>query len=212
MRRRVSFPFFCLPLILALITPGCAELLEDGGTASDYTTVLSFTQETSGAEIGLGDLNPNSIKGVSVAQSIQLPVDDTVIAVTLKLRRTGSFPSNSEHTVSLSIETDSSDHPSGTRVESHTPATLLVRNIGTTAASYNFVLPVRISLSANTTYWIRLTASYPASTSNYIVWYGNDSSTNGYSNGNTIYETEVSGQWSRNLIGTLRDMVFTLLK
>lgn len=104
-------------------------------------------------------------------------------------------------TLTLTIETDSSSAPSGTAVWTATYTASSVP-IEPTYIRFSSTSSVPV-LTKDTTYWLCITASYSASTTNYVAW-ANDSTDSGYMYGSPMAYS--GSAWSA-LTG---DMIFTV--
>lgn len=193
-----------LPLtlwVIALANVGC-------GAGSSDTVLASFTTTSSGAEMGVA---VSAYGGDSIAQSFQVTTSATTTAVKLTLQKVGTFATGSGHYVQLYIDSDNSDTPSGTPLTNATSATVSVDNISSSSAQQvRFTFATAVTLTASTTYWLRLRASYAVNSTNYIQWMGYDGSS-GYSSGKAEYRNG-SGTFVTASIGLLRDLAFVVVQ
>lgn len=194
-------------LILLGLAAGCGPL--GGGTGDDGSALASYSRETAGQEVPIN----SGLYGSSVAQSFVLSSVALVSSVTVKLIANGSL--SLPHTLTLRVESDStsgslSHEPSGTLVSAEATASLSVTNItATTSSSYTFTFSAPFTLSAGS-YWLRITASYGSSGTNFIEWAGADSATSdGYAY-NAVYKNATSGNYDNSAIGSFRNLVFAV--
>ncbi|MBI3535295.1 MAG: hypothetical protein HY072_07400 [Deltaproteobacteria bacterium] len=170
--------------------------------------ILSFTSETSAMELGINNKDAN-LGGDELAQSFKLSEDKSISNVLLKLQLIG-FTTTSPigYKIALKIESNSAGAPSGTEV-TNADSYIDLTQMNTAAAFYAFSFSSAVSLTKDTAYWIRIRGTYPSSKDNFVKWiaYNGDS---GYSNGQALYETAISNNWSSQNIGDLRDFVFQL--
>lgn len=193
-----------LVLALSAVLVRCAE---DSTSSSSNCTSASFTTNTSGKEIAIGDL---TLGGTTLAQSFKVSSDTKVTAVSATLMVVGGFSSSDENKLTLTIETDSNDSPGGNSAVQATGTLLCNKVTSTTGSSYGFTLDKVAYLKKDTTYWIRIKASYAPSSAKVIKWAGHEGDSSGYPDGHAAYETETQGTWSTTQIGTFRDLAFSL--
>lgn len=197
-RSSLPFLFLLVAVLSTLAFTGCGPISIGEGTSS----IAANSVEVSGYGIGVGEL---SLGNLSVAQSFTISSDVTVSSVALRLLRKGTFASNDTHTLTVTLEADSSNAPSGSALGT---ASIYVSQVTATAStSYGFSFTTPASLSAGT-YWIRLTANYGASATNYVQWAGSDGQ-DYYSDGHAAY-LNASNAWVTTLIGGLRDLTFSV--
>lgn len=165
--------------------------------AGSISQVISST----GADVGVGK---TSLGGRAIAQSITPSTTIQVTKVKLLLKSVG-IPSGS---VDLIFANDSSGSP-GTYVgDTLSSVTISSTNITSSGRYVTFTFSNAPTLTAGTKYWLKLSASYTASDTNYVSWMGADGDP--HSDGNAIYETSTPGTWSNASIGTGRDLAFII--
>lgn len=135
-----------------------------------------------------------------LAQSFQISSADDVRYVGIYLRKIGS-PTG---TLTLRIETNNAGSPSGTLVHANATATMSEADLTSGYEWKTFELAADVALSGSTTYWIVLSTSRSASSTNYVEW-GADGSTPGYASGEMKYEASAS--WTAES----KDAVFTII-
>lgn len=120
---------------------------------------------------GLRDTSDNT----KLAERIYFTRPQTISEVWLYVQRVGTLTGN----LTVTIETDSSDLPSGTQVGGS--ATVTASTVSTTPGWLRFALATPALLAANTKYWITLAGATTISASNYLNWFLNTA--NSYPNG-----------------------------
>jgi len=124
----------------------------------------------------------------ALAQSFSLGSASILDAARLWLSKAGS-PTG---TLTLRIETDNAGAPSGTLADAAATVTVAESSLGTVAGYSLFDFATPFTLSASTTYWLVLTTSRAASSSNYVQW-GADASAPTYTSGEL--KTQASSTW-----------------
>ncbi|MCM2323562.1 MAG: hypothetical protein NDJ90_09915 [Oligoflexia bacterium] len=196
-------PRFLPVLVLLFLATACGP-----GSGSNFG-VASFVNENTEGTVGIGNAQSGGDKGNSVAQSFRLTEAADVRSVSVKLERRGTLADYQSLTLSLDTSATGGEYPAGTPLSPSATAILKVTDI-TDPRYYRFVFPSAVALGANTTYWIRLKASYQISSSNYIAWRGYQGDPAfGYADGVALYLT-TGGSWSDSLIGTDTDLNFTV--
>lgn len=186
----------------ALQLTACANVEEN--CAASYTT------ESTDQELGIND---SALGGDELAQSFQLTEAREISSVQIRLQKKGTIASGYSLVLTLETNDSNGNAPSGTSAGGG-EARLDVSLISTTGY-YTFTFSSAASLSAETTYWLRLRAEYPQSNSaaaspNLVYWSSHDGSSNTYSSGSAVYETSTSNQWQTSIIGSLRDLLFKI--
>ncbi|MGE4108394.1 MAG: choice-of-anchor R domain-containing protein [Bacteriovoracia bacterium] len=163
-------------------------------TACGNTTALNCSVRKSADDSydAASAVSLNIGSGDEVAQSFQVRSTAiaenhttlTVSSVELMLEPIGEVSGN----LFFSIQTDSGGAPSGTELSANANATVsITTNLTRGAEFYTFTLQTATELSPNVTYWLRLKAIYPVSTTQYVKWYADpaadvyDASNEGYS-------------------------------
>ncbi len=187
----------CVVLILAL---GCGRRLN----LADGCGILSYVQETPGAEL---EINGQTSAWGSIAQSFQVTSSASLSSVRMKLQKFGTFATS--QFIIASVHADNAGSPSATTLSS---GQVDVTEIGSSSASFVFFkLSSSVSLNANTTYWVKLTATYGQSSANVVKASAHEGAANTYADGLAKYEPSASpGTWSNGTIGALRDLEFIL--
>lgn len=147
--------------------------------AEDTTNRIAQTTST-GVYTGL---KTGATTNVKIAQKITVGGSNIVTnRVALYLKRYGtSSPATSgwdyrtADTLTVTIETDSAGAPSGTPITNGTSNTRLAYDVNPNGGWYYFDFASNAAPVASTGYWIVLTASYTASSTNYIGWEVNTS-------------------------------------
>ena len=122
-------------------------------------------------------------------QSFQVVAATKMKAVRVYIKKNAGTPGD----ITVRIETNSTDKPSGTLVSSDATATISAF----TTTSYGWVtveFPATFSLSASTTYWIVLKTAAASNDNNY-AW-GADASSPTYSSGTMAASTDGGSTWS----------------
>ena len=122
-------------------------------------------------------------------QSFQVAAATKMKAVRVYIKKNAGTPGD----ITVRIETNSTDKPSGTLVSSDATATISAF----TTTSYGWVtveFPATFSLSASTTYWIVLKTAAASNDNNY-AW-GADASSPTYSSGTMAASTDGGSTWS----------------
>jgi len=122
------------------------------------------------------------------AQGFQIAATTKVKAVSIKLKKNAGTPGN----ITIRIETNTTDHPSGTLAHANATATLTAFT-SDTATWYTVEFSENFSLSATTTYWIVLKTAAASNDNNY-KWYGKTAS--GYSSGTNATSADGGSTWT----------------
>ncbi len=123
------------------------------------------------------------------AQSFTVPAALSIKGLEVYLKKNAGTPGD----ITVRIETNATDHPSGTLVSSVATATITAFS----ATSYGWKsleFSDLVDLSSGTTYWIVLKTAAAANDNNY-VWAA-DSSSPTYANGNMAASTDGGSTWS----------------
>lgn len=187
---------FAAFLSLALITMSLGACGKEIKNCS-----VSQLVETPNETVGIAD---TALGGDELAQSFKVSEDKEVNTIALKLIKLGTLAA--ANTLTVTIVADSGTDTPDTTVL--TSGSLSVANIGTSATQFYSVTISSINLKKNTKYWLRVKASYAASTTNLIKWASNTS--NVLPDDRALYETAIAENWNTTAIGTLRDFVFSI--
>jgi len=188
MRRSFLSTILVFPLVLGLM--GCAR------SESVASCFVSHSAALSSSSVNL-NFNPPFMD--ELAQSFEMPTSETVSKVHLKLSKLGSPTEN----IVVTVETDLAGAPSGVLVNGLATKTMDVEDVAD-GAWVTFEFASSFSLTKNTTYWIVLRGTYPASSVNLIRWDGE--STNEYEDGQALVETTLPDNWQAD--ATARDFFF----
>ena len=180
----------------------------------DTTNTIAFTT----GEDTVTNLKTGATTNTKVAQKIVPGANVTVNRAALKIkRRCGnkgttcnqfvsgqSWDYRNNETLTVTIETDNAGAPSGTPVTNGTATTRKAFDVPYIADEwYSFTFPTNVSLTSGTTYWLVITGSYTASTTNYIEI---DTDTgNGYAAGDSA--TFDGTNWT---VATNNDLMFSI--
>ncbi|MEI7987742.1 MAG: discoidin domain-containing protein [Chloroflexota bacterium] len=135
---------------------------------------LAATNPWSVIEIEMTEVN-----SAKLAQSFYISTTDTPVnKIKLWLKKVNTPSGN----IFVTLETNSYTAPSGTIIANGTSASIAADSVGTSYAWVEFTFPSPCVIKKNTTYWIKLGASYAPDASAYIDW-GADGSTPSYSSG-----------------------------
>ncbi len=124
----------------------------------------------------------------ATAQGFQVPVTTKMKAVSVFLKKLTGTPGN----ITVRIETNSTDKPSGTLVDAAATGTIAAFSSGTNAW-YTVEFATNFSISASTVYWIVLKTAAAANDNNY-AWAGKTAS--GYSGSTNANSTDGGGTWT----------------
>lgn len=123
-----------------------------------------------------------------VAQSFIVPYSDaTFQGITLGISKTGA-PGD----LTIEIQTDTNGAPSGSTITNGS-ATLAAASVSTTPGYVTKAFTSPFTLSANTKYWIRLTAASGDASNKYDIAYDN----NIYANGLNYKSTDGGSTWAK---------------
>lgn len=138
----------------------------------DTTNLLSQVV-TTGVYTGL---KTGATTNTKVAQQITVGGSNiTTNRVSLKLKKNGSLIYSNGDTLTVTVETNNAGAPSGTPVTNGTSTAKLAFDVDPNSEWVYFDFTSNMTLTASTVYWIVLTPSYTASSSNYISWEVNTS-------------------------------------
>lgn len=135
------------------------------------------------------------------AQSFQLAATTKVKAISLRLKKNAGTPGD----ITVRVETNNAGDPSGTLADA--AATGTITAFSTT--SYDWVtvtFATAFSLTASTTYWIKLTTAAAANDNNY-AWHA-DASSPTYTSGNASHSSDGGSTWAAD---TGDDFLFRVL-
>ncbi len=152
-------------------------------TNAGRITLTSYETITTDQLITCGDFSDTEYRP---AQSFQVANTSTVFASSVRFGANGGSPTGQ---VTLRIETDNSGKPSGTLVD----ANATIAFTPSASAWNNVVFPGSFSLTASTTYWVRLYCDNQ-STSN--RWTISGYSSGGYASGDMAYTTDGGTNWT----------------
>jgi len=148
----------------------------------DVVETKSISQETSNDYVQQGDVGGQERRN---AQSFTLSAQKTIDAIGIELDANSGSPSGD---VTIRIETDSSNVPSGTLANVNATKAVTV-----TASQWNkFSFDTPFSLSSGT-YWIVFTC---ADQSNNAYWTWKTSTSSLYAGGNMAYSTDGGSSWT----------------
>lgn len=171
---------------------GCATL------ASCFT--LTATSED-GQEVAIN--NP-TFGGDEVAQKFVTGTTAiTATAIKLKLKRIGALTSGT--IIAYIVADDGAGSPSTVTTEPSATLTLS-STVPTTSGFtvYTVALSASQSLTASTSYWIRIRGTYGQSGSDYITQAA--SNLNGYTSGNAMVESSTPNSFGSGSLGDTRDL------
>ena len=157
---------------LDLITKGTDSLAEvDSPSSAPTKGHLEVIMDDSVSNMQSQELPTNTAYGVGydaahnrMAQGFKLPINGTVPSVELYGKTTGATAPTS---VNVRIETDSGGNPSGTLAHASGAKTAVLQN---SSAYQTVTFDSPLSLSANTQYWIVLSANGTTNSSKHFVW------------------------------------------
>ncbi|MFH0834625.1 MAG: LamG-like jellyroll fold domain-containing protein, partial [Patescibacteria group bacterium] len=113
------------------------------------------------------ELRLGATDNVALAQQFTVDSAGTIPAISLWLKKVGTPTGN----LSLSIETDASDLPSGTTITDGAATTVAVDSLSSDDFEWvNFQFATPPTLSANTKYHLVLEGDFAASATNNLVW------------------------------------------
>lgn len=128
-------------------------------TGDDGSATFFLSQELDAAGQALGQ-STNARRG----QSFEVASPETLNVVAVKLTKEGS-PADD---ITLEIQSNSSDRPSGTVLE--TASTVSGATLTSTSTWYDFTLDAPLALSASTQYWIVVGRSGATDNTNFYRW------------------------------------------
>lgn len=135
------------------------------------------------------------------SQGFQVPASCSIKGVSVYVKKNAGTPGD----ITVRIETDSTNKPSGTLVDTDATGTITAFT-GTSYEWKTVTFPDSISLSASTTYHIVLKTSAAANDNNY-AWAA-DASSPSFSTGAQSYSTDGGTTWTAD---TTKDQYFRLL-
>lgn len=144
--------------------------------ASAGTSIKLTQDDTNSIEMvsgndGVKSLRTGATTNVKLAQQITVGGSNiTINEVGLYLRLIGVLDKRNAETLTMTIETNSAGAPSGTPVTNGTSTTVEPYKINPNYEWVSFPFSSNVSLTASTVYWIVLSGTYTASTSNYVDW------------------------------------------
>ena len=158
-----------------LITKGTDSLSEVSSPASAPTKGhLEVIMEDSFSNMQSQELPSTTAYGVGydaahnrIAQGFKLPINGTIPSVELYGKTTGATAPDS---MKIRIETDSGGNPSGTLAHASGVINSIVLQNSNAYQTVTFDSP--LSLSANTQYWLVVTANGTTNSSKHFVWGG----------------------------------------
>lgn len=182
---------------LAIIqTAGCALPKDDDANTCAISANIDTQSQTTIADPALG--------GDELAQGFKLTQATSFKSLSLKLVKIGTL--SDEHTVSVSIVRAVNGTPDTVVLAS---GTISVRAVAVNTPNfYAAALDHSLTLTPGS-YFVRVRASYPSSSTNAIRWLASDGR-DYFADGQALYETSVSNQFSSNAFGSFRDFVFAL--
>jgi hypothetical protein len=199
-------------LLIGVIAVSCAPLNSSDLSSSACSLAYFAATPTANLEVGIAKGDAAAI-GSSVAQQFLVTSAGTATTATVALMRTGTFATKA-HTLTATIEANSNGVPSGVALATSNGIDVAIIG-GTTLSSNTFTFQTGIALTASQVYWLRIKASYPVNTTNYISWAAKDGLP-GYTNSTTgaslgaVVETAISNTFSASSIGTNRFMLFKI--
>ena len=141
-----------------------------------------------GGVTGAGSGRLLSATAGRIAQSFEVPyTDQTFQGIQLLLDKTNS-PGN----ITVRIETDNGNKPSGTLADANATFTIAAGDVSAVAGYVSKYSTNPFTLSANTKYWIVVSAA-GVDGSNYYRWYYD---TNKYPKGNGSYSNDSGTSWT----------------
>jgi len=181
-------------LLLAFGVAGC---LKPKGTSA---CPASQTAATAGSEVGVMD---PALGSGALAQSFTVPSLTTVLSVQLELSVIGSI--DTAQTLTLNIVPDIGGSPDTNIISS---GSLPIRNIIPGAPTFYAINLSSAQLRPGSRYWLVLSGSYAASSTNQVRWSSSNTSVNPYPNGSALYQDGTG--WTNALLGPLQDFVFKI--
>lgn len=148
--------------VLAFALNTACDPLPSNSSASGQLCGGGVNSQTNGAQISL---NSTQLSGMTtdLAQSFSVSNDTFVASAILRLIGPSSPIPGS---ITLTIEGDAG-HPNGIQLSSGF-AQIAAATVGSNYANYTFNFPNEVSLSPNTTYWMRL--SQQATVNSSVAW------------------------------------------
>jgi hypothetical protein len=166
---------------------------------------INITANNGGSRTDIADMammeaaTYNNLNG-RLAQSIEYDADELVKQVRFYMSKSGT----PDDTMTLQVETDSSNAPSGTLVNANAVATVAESSLETDLDYVEFVFPASFTLSANTKYWLVLSSGRTHDISNHVL-IGIESTTPSYTDGEL--KSENNSVWSAETT----DMIFQVM-
>ena len=155
---------------------------------------------TAGSEVGVMD---PILGSDALAQSFKVTNKTTLDTLQLHLSVIGAVSTG--QTMTLNIVADTNGTPDTAILSS---GSLPIRNIIPGAAKFYSFSVSSIALLPKTTYWLVLSGSYPASSTDQVRWSSSFTSVDNYPDGFAVYK--LGSGWTAGNLGPLRDFTFKL--
>lgn len=182
--------------------------ISDNGSHRYWRLVITERNGLSSTDVAELELRSGTenVAKTRLAQKFEMPSTSDVAIIRLWLRKVGSPTGN----LSLRVETNSSNAPTGTLITNGASGTVAASTLSTSYGYIDFAFPGTPELTGNTTYWVILDTADSQSDTDYVQW-GIDQSSPGLAGALVKTTTDTTSPYTWSEPSPSADAVFQIV-